>query len=273
MSCVANPSAVTAPLDILKIRLQILLIYGEHVGVRTVAARLLRNEGVAAFWKGNVPAEMLYIVYGASQFTSYSVLNTQLARWEARHSVAVAPSTHSFAVGCGAGLFSTLVTYPFDLLRTRLAANCTSAFHSLTVTSRAIWAESGPAGFLAGLRPTLVSTVATSGCFFWAYSISRSIVQSHSDKFYGLEAICGFVAGATAKAATFPLDTLRKRMQMTLQQKAVQTFFRYLAKHGVFGFYRGFGVSLLKSAPSSAISVATYEYAISATRSLRGAFT
>lgn len=270
LSTLTNIRAVTAPLDTLKIRLQLLHFHSHHRSATHTLLRLVRNEGVRALWKGNVPAEILYVLYGASQFTSYSVLNSGFRELQNSFGYSLSPLAHTFIVGCGAGLASTVATYPFDLLRTRLAANEGHKFLSMTSVALKIFAERGVLGFFAGVRPSLLSIVASSGVFFWSYSLARRTTEKIYSQFeyriWGVEAVCGFVAGSTAKAMTFPLDTLRKRMQITHQRSGYKVFMSNLKAHGLPGFYRGFLVSLMKTAPTSAISMFVYEYSITATR-------
>lgn len=268
-----NTRAATAPLDTIKIRLQLLYSHNKSSTILLTVRSLLRKEGVRALWKGNVPAEILYILYGASQFTSYSMLNSGLRDLQGSLGVTVNPLLHTFVVGCGSGLVSTVLTYPFDVLRTRLVANETEHFLSMSRVTSDIYRDKGLVGFFAGIRPSLLSIVATSGLFFWSYSLARRTTDKIFDKFgyriWGVEAVCGFVAGSTAKAITFPLDTLRKRMQITQERNGFRVFVNNLKSHGFFGFYKGFVVSLMKTAPTSAISVFVYEYSINAIRKAR----
>lgn len=219
-------------------------------------------------WKGNVPAEYLYILYGGAQFTSYSALNHHFNEFQNHHGFSLSQLTHSFIVGCGAGVLSTVVTYPFDLLRTRLAAHESKHFLSMTDTIREIYSRTGFPGFYVGLQPSLLSIVASSGFFFWSYALARSAADVLPvEHIWGIEALCGFVAGTTAKALSFPLDTIRKRAQVVQPSSVTQMLVLNWKTHGVFGFYRGFLFSLLKTAPTSAITMAVYEHVISMGRS------
>lgn len=269
-------SAVTAPLDTIKIRFQLLLLHDKEASGAEIVKSLLRKEGVSALWKGNVPAECLYILYGGSQFTSFSILNKSLTTLEQDWGIKLGQSTHLLVVGGGAGFVSTLFTYPFDLLRTHLAANRSELFLSLRLSCKRIYAERGLFGFYAGLRPSLASIVASSGIFFWAYSLARATAEeikksAHRD-IWGVEAVCGFTAGATAKAITFPLDTVRKRMQVSHDHRALRLFLRHWREKGFLNFYRGFTISLMKTAPTSAVSMTVYEYAITFTRKITSRF-
>lgn len=163
----------------------------------------------------------------------------------------------------------TIVTYPFDLLRTRLAAHESKQFLSMSATIREIFSKRGLLGFYVGLQPSLFSIVASSGFFFWSYSLSRTAIEVLPvEHLWGTEAVCGLIAGTTAKALSFPLDTIRKRVQITHPPSVTRMLLEQWKSHGFFGFYRGFLVSLLKTAPTSAISMAVYEYAINTERKI-----
>ncbi|WLF78169.1 mitochondrial thiamine pyrophosphate transporter [Lodderomyces elongisporus] len=271
--------AITAPLDTIKIRLQLQTKSHKHPHTQKVSALnvvkdLLKNEGVIALWKGNVPAEILYVMYGAVQFTTYSALSKSLSQMEKDYSIVMPSSVHSLLAGVGAGIASTLTTYPFDLLRTRLVANKKKNLLSMTGTFRKILHAEGISGLFAGIRPAMISVASTTGLMFWSYELAREFSSEYKHVPF-IEGICGFVAGATSKGITFPLDTLRKRCQIysevygTKYKSSLRIFMNIVSREGVLGLYRGYGVSILKTAPTSAISLWTYEYVISATRHYR----
>lgn len=248
----------------MKIRLQ--LQTTEKLSVSQTFKGILRNEGVVGLWKGNVPAEVMYILYGAAQFTSYSILNKALTTVEDNTPRFKLPgSTHSLVVGMGAGVSSTIFTYPFDLLRTRMAANSNRELLSMVKTVGGIWRKDGLTGFFLGVRPALVSVASNAGLMFWTYEVAREYSHEYRTIPF-IEAICGFLAGASSKGLTFPLDTLRKRIQMRKVDQGANSFQiikTILRNEGILGLYKGFGVSVLKNAPTSAISLFMYEYALS----------
>ncbi|EGW33136.1 mitochondrial thiamine pyrophosphate transporter [Spathaspora passalidarum NRRL Y-27907] len=259
--------AVTAPLDTIKIRLQLSpKNFKQRKSVFTIVKNLVQNEGLAALWKGNVPAEILYIIYGGVQFTSYSVLNKWLSQYSNLNS-----ATHALVVGGGAGIASTLTTYPFDLLRTRLVANSERNFLSMTGTIKKIMKEEGIVGMFAGAKPAMLSVASTTALMFWSYELARDFATDYKHIPF-IEGFCGFLAGATSKGITFPLDTLRKRCQMHSivygkdGASAITIFKNIITREGVFGLYKGFGISVLKTAPTSAISLFMYEYTLTALR-------
>lgn len=260
-------------MDTVKIRLQLQIArYGQYKGASSTFISIIKNEGVRALWKGNVPAELMYIIYGGVQFTSYSILSKKLNEFEETNAfnIKFSGSTHSLFVGAGAGLTSTFATYPFDLLRTRLVANSSREFLSMKSTILNIWSREGISGFFIGFKPAAVSVASTTGLMFWAYEIAREFSSQYKDNVPFIEGFCGFLAGATSKGITFPLDTIRKRMQMhninnsgsNTRPSTLQICKSILRNEGVFGVYKGYGMSVLKTAPTSALSLFMFEYSL-----------
>lgn len=259
---------VTAPLDTIKIRLQLQEQSFKHrQGATQVLKNLLRTEGPVALWKGNVPAEIMYILYGAAQFTSYQFLNRTFEGLSQKYNITISSSVHSLITGIGAGTASTIVTYPFDLLRTRLAANSNKQFLSMTSTVVKIIKNEGVQGCFSGIKPAMLSVAMTTGIMFGTYDKIMDYSKQYPQIPF-VEAVCGFIAGATSKGITFPLDTLRKRCQMfgvknTDQQVSAFKLARnIILNEGILGFYKGFGISVLKTAPTSAVSLWMYEYSL-----------
>lgn len=241
---------VTAPLDVVKIRLQ-LQTTGYYRGIAHTLVQVVRDEGVRGLWKGNVPAELLYVLYGATQFLVY------LAVCAGLNQTRVPDSWHPVAAGMAAGAASTVTTYPFDLLRTRLAASRSGT--RLVATVRQLYGESGVRAFYGGMLPTLLLVALNSGAMFHVYGAARRVAEQMDAPY--AEAACGLVAGGVAKGLVFPLDLLRRRMQMGALG-AWATARGILLRDGPRGFYRGFLVSVLKTGPTSAISMWTYEQTV-----------
>lgn len=245
--------------------------------IQGIIRNLVRKEGIRAFWKGNLPAEILYVLYGGTQFTSYSIFSNILTEIDNDGHLRVNSSTHSLLAGGFAGLTSTLVTYPFDLLRTQLSANTASEFVSMIHTIKNIYAQDALYGFFRGIQPTLLSITISTGLMFWSYELTREAFTKLRYNVPFVEGICGFIAGISSKALTFPLDTIKKRMQVKSNSnrgesqggRAINIMKHIKLREGFKGFYRGFGLSLLKSGPTNAFSLLIYEYALNGVKSVR----
>jgi solute carrier family 25 thiamine pyrophosphate transporter 19 len=312
-----------APLDVLKIRLQLQtnplsnrgasaaaglaieeassqrLYHGILHGFKTI----IRQEGVRGLWKGNASAEILYVSYAASQFIAYEYALAACASILPANSRANSslkpPASHAFIAGACAGCFATALTYPFDLLRTRFAArdgptqvfvrqrtsNQSQAELSIAAALRHVVYGEGVQGLYRGLTPSLLQIMPYMGLLFGIYEPCRqgfdALFQTTALQSLGLHqgtgwssAAAGALAGTLAKAAVFPLDVVRKRLQVQGPGRlayivkgippytsASACFTSILKREGIRGMYRGLGVSLLKSAPSSAITLWTYDQA------------
>ncbi|EMC93395.1 hypothetical protein BAUCODRAFT_125259 [Baudoinia panamericana UAMH 10762] len=273
-----------APLDVLKIRLQ--LQYHSladplstplrpSAGVLQVARDILRHEGITGFWKGNVPAEGLYLSYGAVQFLAYRTTNQTFDALEETQGVQIPGALRSFIAGAVAGTAATTATYPLDLLRTRFAAQGTDrVYDGLLASIRDITRHEGPAGFFRGLSAGIGQVVPYMGLFFALYEGLKAPLAAVHLPFGSGDAVAGITASMLSKSAVFPLDTVRKRLQIQGPNRdryvggsrmpvygggVVHTLRMILKREGWRGLYRGLGVSLIKAAPASAVTMWTYE--------------
>ncbi|KXJ95451.1 mitochondrial thiamine pyrophosphate carrier 1 [Microdochium bolleyi] len=276
---------VIAPLDVVKIRLQLqthsfsraALADGAPVykGTLKTLRHIVQTEGVRALWKGNVPAELMYVSYAAVQFTMYRHTTVLLHRLAGDASSRLPKAAESFIAGASAGAMATAATYPLDLLRTRFAAQVSGrvVYPSLYSAVRTIYRDEGPAGFFRGLAPGLAGIVPYMGLFFAMYESTRAPLAQLSLPFGSGDATAGVVASVVAKTGVFPLDTVRKRIQVQGPTRAMyvhqnipeyeagmgRTIRAIVAAEGMRGLYRGLVVSLCKAAPASAVTMWTYE--------------
>ncbi|KAJ0313686.1 hypothetical protein COL5a_003391 [Colletotrichum fioriniae] len=285
---------VIAPLDVVKIRLQLqthslsdpLSIRSArggpvYKGTLNTMRHIIANEGITGLWKGNVPAEMMYVCYSAVQFTTY---RTTAQFLKTAFDNRLPNAAESFIAGAAAGAAATTATYPLDLLRTRFAAQGNDrVYTSLRRAVADIYRDEGPRGFFRGLGPGVAQIVPYMGIFFALYEGLRLPLGDLHLPWGGGDATAGVVASVLSKTAVFPLDLVRKRIQVQGPTRAhyvhknipeypgaVRAMRIIFAKEGVRGLYRGLMVSLIKAAPGSAITVWTYERVLRALQRLDG---
>jgi solute carrier family 25 (mitochondrial thiamine pyrophosphate transporter), member 19 len=273
-----------APLDVVKIRLQLQThsvsdplshhgINGPiYKGTLSTLQAIVRQEGIAGLWKGNIPAELLYVCYGGIQFTTYRSVTELQARLPHR----LPAEVESFISGASAGAAATAATYPLDLLRTRFAAQGNEKIYtSLLVSIRDIARHEGPRGFFQGLSASIGQIVPYMGLFFTTYESLRSLIGSLELPFGSGDATAGVLASTISKTGVFPLDLARKRLQVQgptrtryvhrnipEYKSVLHTLQTVIKKEGFRGMYRGLTVSLVKAAPASAVTMWTYERAL-----------
>ncbi|KAK9494987.1 mitochondrial carrier domain-containing protein [Lipomyces doorenjongii] len=285
-----------APLDVVKIRQQLQTNPFKHRestvrtppdyrGMISSMVKIYKNEGVTGLWRGNLPAELLYLLYGSIQFTTFHETNLLINTYASEN---MFPGLQQFITGAASGAVATTVTYPLDLLRTRFAAqgnNSQRVYRSLRHSILQIYTDEGVAGFFRGLRPTVSQIVPYMGFFFGSYAPLKTLVSGISEDFnlntFGSdEAIAGMIAGTISKTGVFPLDVIRKRLQVqgpTLNRYVLQDIPTYpnnifgcarmiFVTEGYRGLYRGLWVSLVKTAPTSAITMWTFEHSVTVLR-------
>jgi hypothetical protein len=84
---------------------------------------------------------------------------------------------HSMTAGAGAGLVSSIVTCPLDVVKTRLQAQHLSRdsaeYEGVRKTVSRIWRQAGFRGFYRGLGPTLGGYLPTWGIYFTVYDLVK----------------------------------------------------------------------------------------------------
>lgn len=239
-------------------------------GAFATISHILHHEGVTGLWKGNVPAELLYVCYASIQFGTYRsmamFLQTALPK-------RLPDSAESFIAGASAGAVSTTITYPLDLLRTRFAAQGRKkVYTSLLSAVMEIKRDEGLRGFFRGLGPGLSGIMPFMGIFFVTYERLRLLLAGWNMPWGSSDATAGIAASVTAKTAVFPLDLVRKRIQiqgptrakyvygnMPEYKSALHALRTIVRMEGFRGLFKGLPISLIKAAPASAVTVWTYE--------------
>jgi len=196
--------------------------------------------------------------------------------------------TAAFFSGAFAGAAGTLASYPFDLLRTTMAAQGEpKVYSSMIHAARSITTTQGIQGLYRGLGVTLLEIMPYAALQFGLYEAFNNVVDNALQDLREKKGpkswtppgalqpfVCGLLAGTLAKLGTHPLDVVKKRYQIAGLQRSVKygqrvslnvassllTCVREIAvKEGFAGFYKGTIPSLLKAAPSAAVTLACYD--------------
>ena len=259
---------VIAPLDVIKIRSQV--TSSSAFPIKGQVKTIFEKEGLFGFWKGNASAELLYGSYSLVQMTTYKKLRDSR--------LVENGNLNNFISGALAGMLATAITFPFDVLRTRFAIQTTPVYISIPHAISTILKEE-KFGFFKGLTPSLIAIVPYMGITFASYEYYRKILTKSESKF-NTDLLSGALAGFSGKLATYPLDTLRKRMQVQgprlqdflhtielpnyvklrhqtnsfMSSFAVRIIQEIYRKEGMKGFYRGVKPALIKAVIGSALT-------------------
>lgn len=195
----------------------------------------------------------------------------------------VRPVTH-FVCGGLAGCAATLASQPFDVIRTRFVAQGEpKVYRSMIDAARQIVYKENVSGLYRGLLPTLIQIVPQSGFQFGFYSLFSSMWQLVIPEKHiqpeGIGAlgglVCGSAAGLCAKIVVYPLDVVKKRLQVqgfeyghvvvgTVRQYRgfIHCTRQVVTYEGVRALYKGLGPSVLKALITTGLHFSTYEHCL-----------
>ncbi|KAK9683365.1 hypothetical protein RND81_10G135000 [Saponaria officinalis] len=268
----------TAPLARLTILFQ---IQGMHSNAATLrkaciwkeASRIMREEGVRAFWKGNLVTIAHRLPYSSVSFYSYERYKNILQSFPGLESTSENLSAHLFVRLTGgflAGVTAAATTYPLDLVRTRLAAQTNVIYYNgIWHAIRTICKEEGVFGLYKGLGATLLSVGPNIAISFSVYETLRSQWQAKRPHDSGalVSLACGSVSGIASSSVIFPIDLVRRRMQLegaggrarVYNSGILGTLGHIVRSEGFRGLYRGILPEYYKVVPSVGIVFMTYE--------------
>ncbi|XAR71978.1 hypothetical protein NMG60_11018449 [Bertholletia excelsa] len=268
----------TAPLSRLTILFQLQGMHSDAAALRKAsiwreASRIVSEEGFTAFWKGNLVTIAHRLPYSSISFYAFerykNLLQLILGKESQRENV----GTDIFIrlVGGGlAGITAASMTYPLDLVRTRLAAQTNVTYyrgiwHALRIISQ----EEGVFGLYKGLGAALLGVGPNLAISFSVYDTLRSYWQSQrpDESTVLVSLACGSLSGIASSTVTFPLDLVRRRMQLEGAGGRARVYNTglfgtcgYIFKtEGLRGLYRGILPEYYKVVPSIGIAFMTYE--------------
>lgn len=277
--------AIAQPLDVIKIRFQLQVepikanAQSKYHGMWQCTHTILREEGPTALWKGHVPAQALSVVFGAVQFISFEVLTKKMWQMLPVFITTDFKSFTHFVCGGIAGCCATLAAQPFDVIRTRFVAQGnTRVYNGVVHAAQSLVAKEGYRALYKGLLPTLIQVGPQTGLQFGFYSFFTGIWRFvfHPDRGYtgGLESLmCGSAAGLCAKVTVYPLDMIKKRLQIQGFQHGRPKDFgktpcyrglshcvkEILRTEGIHGLYKGLNPSMVKAMVTVASHFYVYE--------------
>lgn len=283
--------ALISPLDVLKIRFQLQIERvsskkpeGKYQGLFQASRCIYSEEGLSAFWKGHVPAQLLSITFGAVQFASFQFL-TEVVHKTTQYDSQTA-GVHFICGGLSA-CSATVVCQPLDTLRTRFAAQGeTKVYRNLRHAVSTMCRSEGVLTFYRGLSPTLLAVFPYAGLQFFFYNVFKKLLTppSKGGSWRGHlgSLVCGSGAGMISKTMTYPFDLFKKRLQVGGFEAArvhfgqvrsyrglVDCMVRIAKEEGIHGFFKGLSPSLVKAALSTGFTFFWYEVSLNVMHNMK----
>lgn len=256
---------------------------GRITGVFGAVKMIYERSGFLGLYRGHSATLARIFPYAAINFAAFekfkNILRTEKDSpnsWQ----------WNKLFAGSLAGTVAVSATYPFDIIRARIAydlahrsarTNESSVFRS-TVNQLAKEGELTQSkipfrGFYQGFIPTILGIIPYAGVSFFVFESSKQFLRrkTNSKNLSSIQIfLSGLFAGAMGQTVAYPLDVIRRRMQLhritdhlvadhynSGLYNAVKSIVR---THGwVRGVFAGLSVNYIKVAPASGISFLVYE--------------
>lgn len=272
-----------APLERIKILLQTRTEGFQSLSVCQSLKKLLKQEGYLGFYKGNGASVLRIVPYAALHFMTYE----QYRCWILNNcsGLGTGPVVDLIA-GSAAGGTAVIFTYPLDLARTKLAYQVTGKrgslknfvgssfaqpqYHGIKDVFKSVYKEGGVRALYRGVGPTLIGILPYAGLKFYIYEELKSQVPEEHQKSVMLRLSCGALAGLFGQTFTYPLDVVRRQMQVqSFKPAKQQSGPRYsgtfeglttiVRNQGWQQLFAGLSINYFKVVPSVAIGFTAYD--------------
>ncbi|KAI3990508.1 hypothetical protein MKX01_022808 [Papaver californicum] len=250
-----------APLERLKILLQVQNPHSiKYNGTIQGLKYIWNTEGFRGLFKGNGTNCARIVPNSAVKFFSYE---------QASRKCTVQSSITSWGGAC-AGIIAMSATYPMDMVRGRITVQTEASpyqyrgmIHALSTVLR----EEGPRALYKGWLPSVIGVVPYVGLNFAVYESLKEwmikakpfglVAESDTELSVTTRLACGAAAGTVGQTVAYPLDVIRRRMQMYTGM--VDAFRKTVRNEGFGALYKGLVPNSVKVVPSIAIAFVTYE--------------
>ncbi|KAJ0983027.1 hypothetical protein J5N97_011282 [Dioscorea zingiberensis] len=230
-----------------------------YKGIGDCFARTMREEGFLSLWRGNTANVLRYFPTQALNFAFKDYFKRMFDfkkdrdgywKWFAGN----------LASGGLAGASSLLFVYPLDYARTRLANDAKAAkkgyerqFDGLTDVYKKTLKSDGVAGLYRGFNVSCIGIIVYRGLYFGMYDSLKPVllVGPLQDNFLS-SFLLGWGITIFAGLASYPLDTVRRRMMMTSGEtikytSSVHAFKQIVNNEGVNSLFKGAGANILRA--------------------------
>ncbi|KAJ3869376.1 mitochondrial carrier [Lentinula novae-zelandiae] len=234
-------------------------------GVLDAFRRTIADEGVVSLWRGNTANVIRYFPTQALNFAFKDYFKSLFGfKKEAGYWTWFAGNVAS---GGAAGASSLLFVYSLDYARTRLANDAKSTakgggerqFNGLVDVYKKTLASDGIAGLYRGFVPSVVGIIVYRGLYFGVYDSLKPVVLVGALQGSFLASfLLGWSVTIGSGLASYPLDTIRRRMMMTsgsgVNYKSMfDAGSQIIAKEGTSSLFKGAGANILRGVAGAGV--------------------
>ncbi|KAK8866160.1 ADP,ATP carrier protein [Kwoniella newhampshirensis] len=235
-----------------------------YKGIADCFRRTYAEEGMVSLWRGNTANVIRYFPTQALNFAFKDYFKSLFGfkksegywKWFGGN----------IASGGAAGASSLLFVYSLDYARTRLANDNKSAkkggsrqFNGLVDVYKKTLASDGIAGLYRGFVPSVVGIIVYRGLYFGLYdSVKPVVLVGPLEGNFLASFLLGWTVTTSAGLASYPLDTIRRRMMMTSggavhYKSMMDAGSQIVAKEGAKSLFKGAGANILRGVAGAGV--------------------
>jgi len=273
----AVAKTATAPIERVKLLIQTQdanpkIMSGEvprYTGIVDCFTRVSSEQGIKAFWRGNLTNIIRYFPTQAFNFAFKDSIKAMFPKADKNTEFAKF-FLINMASGGLAGAGSLMIVYPLDYARTRLASDVGTGkqqFSGLIDCITKTIKSSGIGGLYNGVGVSVVGIIPYRGVYFGLfdtlsgynpYQKSENGLLRATSKFG-----CAQFSAIAAGYASYPFDTVRRRLQMQSEKPVDQwvyagtadCFKKIIANEGASALFKGAGANALRTVGAALVLV------------------
>jgi solute carrier family 25 (adenine nucleotide translocator) protein 4/5/6/31 len=237
-----------------------------YKGIINCFKRTTQDEGIVALWRGNTANVIRYFPTQALNFAfkdhfkrmfNFKKDKDGYWKWFAGN----------LASGGAAGACSLFFVYSLDYTRTRLANDAKASkkggggrqFNGMIDVYRKTLASDGLAGLYRGFNISCVGIIVYRGLYFGMYDSLKPVLLTGTleDSFLA-SFLLGWGITIGAGLASYPIDTVRRRMMMTSGEavkykSSLDAFNQILKNEGAKSLFKGAGANILRAVAGAGV--------------------
>jgi len=236
-----------------------------YKGIGDCFSKVISQEGFGSLWRGNMANVLRYFPTQALNFAfkdyfkrmfGYNKDRDGYWKWFAGN----------LASGGAAGACSLFFVYSLDYARTRLANDNKSAkkggerqFNGLLDVYTKTIKSDGVQGLYRGFNISCVGIIVYRGLYFGMYdSLKPVLLQGNLKDNFFASFFLGWGITIGAGLASYPIDTVRRRMMMTSGEavkykSSLHAFQEIVKKEGTKSLFKGAGANILRAVAGAGV--------------------
>lgn len=273
----AVAKTATAPIERVKLLIQTQdanpkIISGEvkrYTGIVDCFSRVASEQGVKAFWRGNLTNIIRYFPTQAFNFAFKDSIKAMFPKADKKTEFGKFFLINMVSGGL-AGAGSLMIVYPLDYARTRLASDVgggKAQFNGLLDCLTKTVKSGGVAALYNGIGVSIIGIIPYRGAYFGLFDTLSGYNPWQKDSNALFRATskfaCAQVSAIAAGYASYPFDTVRRRLQMQSEKPkedwvyagTMDCFKKIIKNEGTAALFKGAGANALRTVGAALVLV------------------